>query len=52
MLSGKKTYLVSAALVVYAGAGLFLGYLTPETALSLLLNGLGLGALRNAIGGK
>lgn len=45
-LSGRKTYLVSAALIVYAITAVYLGKMGTEEALLVVLNGLGLGALR------
>ncbi len=48
-LSGKKTYIVAVALVIYAVAGVYTGQLSQDAAIQLVLNGLGLGALRNAI---
>ena len=49
-LKGKKSYLVAAALIIYAAAAVYLGKMDYQTAITLVLNGLGLGALRNAIG--
>lgn len=51
-LAGKKSYIVVVALVVYAIAGVYTGQLTQDAAVALVLNGLGLGALRSAIGTK
>lgn len=48
-LSGKKTYLVSFALVVFAVTGVITGNLTSDQAVALVLNGLGLGALRAGV---
>lgn len=48
MLEGKKTYLAAAAMVALAVAEA-LGYAVPTSAW-ILLNALGLGSLRNAIG--
>ncbi len=48
-LSGKKSYIVAAALIIYAVTGVFTGNLSQDAAITLVLNGLGLGALRNAI---
>lgn len=48
MLEGKKTYLAAAALVALSVAD-YLGYAVPPAAW-ILLNGLGLGALRQAVG--
>ena len=51
LLSGKKTYIVAIALVVYAVAGVVSGQMTQDAAVQLVLNGLGLGALRSAVKG-
>lgn len=48
-LSGKKTYIVAVALIIYAAAAVYLGKMDYQTAITLVLNGLGLGALRNAV---
>ena len=48
-LKGKKTYLVALALVVFAITGVATGNLTTEQAVALVLNGLGLGALRAGV---
>lgn len=49
VLAGKKTYIVAVALVIYAIAGVVSGQLTQPDAVTLVLNGLGLGALRSAL---
>lgn len=49
-LQGKKTYLVALALVVYAVAGTISGQITADQAVYVVLNGLGLGALRAGVG--
>lgn len=48
-LQGKKTYCVALALVCYAVFGVYTGQLTQDAAVTLVLNGLGLGALRAGI---
>jgi hypothetical protein len=48
-LQGKKTYVVAIALVIYAVAGVYTGQLSQPEAVTLVLNGLGLGALRAGI---
>ena len=48
-LEGKKTYIIAALLVLYAIAGVITSQLTPEAAVFIVLNGLGLGTVRNAI---
>ena len=49
MLTGKKTYIVAAATVLYAAVGYFLGYVDTTTAIQLLSTGLGMAGLRNAL---
>jgi len=51
-LQGKKTYIVAAALVVYAVSGVVTGHMTGQEALLVVLNGLGLGALRAGVYSK
>lgn len=48
-LQGKKTYIVALALVCYAILGVYTGQFTQTEAVTLVLNGLGLGALRASI---
>lgn len=48
-LKGKKTYLVALALIVFAITGVITGNLTADQAFVLVLNGLGLGALRSGV---
>jgi len=45
-LKGKKTYIVVAAMVLYAGLGLVLGYQTQDQAITLVLDGLAIAGLR------
>lgn len=49
LLEGKKTYIVAALLVVFAGIGVYTHQLTADQAVVIVLNGLGLGALRSGI---
>lgn len=49
MLQGKKTYLVSAAMIAYAVLGVVLGYHGTDRAIELALTALGMGALRNGM---
>jgi hypothetical protein len=46
---GKKTYIVAILLVVYAIICVFTGQLTLTTAIAVVLNGLGLSALRASV---
>lgn len=48
-LQGKKTYIVALALICYAILGVYTGQFTQTEAVTLVLNGLGLGALRAGI---
>lgn len=49
MLQGKKTYLIAAATVVYGVAGFLAGIHGADTAVDLILQGLGFGALRAGV---
>lgn len=49
LLEGKKTYIVAALLVVFAGIGVYTHQLTADQAVVIVLNGLGLGTLRSGI---
>lgn len=49
-VDGKKTYLTAVAFVLYGLCGYYCGYLTPDEAVGKVLEGLGFGALRHAIG--
>lgn len=46
---GKKTYCVALALICYAVLGVYTGQFSQTEAVTLVLNGLGLGALRAGI---
>lgn len=48
-LMGKKTYLVSAAMLCYAAGGWVLGHLDANAASELALQALGLSALRAGV---
>lgn len=49
MLSGKKTYLASAALALFAVLGFFTGQLDQAKAIELLIESGALAALRAGI---
>lgn len=49
IIEGKKTYLIMVALVVFAFGGVSLGILDQTKAFEIILEALGLGALRSAI---
>ena len=51
-MDGKKTYVVAVLMIVYAIAGYFLGNLDTNAAGTVLLQGLGLAALRHGISNK
>lgn len=46
---GKKTYAVALALIAFAVAGVYTNQLTFNEAFLVVLNGLGLGALRAGV---
>jgi len=48
-LAGKKTYLIAAAMILYAVCGLLLGYTEPDAAITLILEALALAGLRLGI---
>ena len=48
-LVGSKTYVVAGVLVLYGLSGYFTGNLEAMEAVLVVVNGLGLGALRNGI---
>ena len=48
-LAGKKTYLVAFGLIAYAVLGVVMGQMTLEQATQVVLNGLGLAALRSGV---
>ena len=48
-LEGKKTYLVSAALIAYGVLGVVSGQMDAQTAFFIVANGLGFGTLRAGI---
>lgn len=49
ILEGKKTYLIMFALVAFSFIGVYLGILDQTKAFEIVLEALGLGALRSAI---
>ena len=49
LLEGKKTYLISLALLSFAVLGLLLGQLDQIKAVELILEALGLAALRSGM---
>jgi hypothetical protein len=48
-MQGKKTYTVAALTVLFGVLGWVLGFMPKEQAVEVILGGLGLGSLRNAI---
>lgn len=48
-LQGKKTYIIGTLNVLYGVLGMALGHLDQATAIQLILNGLGIAALRNGV---
>lgn len=48
-LKGRKTYLVSAAMVIYVVLGLSLGFMENEQAGQIFLEALAIAGLRNGI---
>jgi len=49
ILEGKKTFIIALAMLAYATLGLLLGKIPEEQVIQLILEALGLAALRNAI---
>ena len=47
--AGKKSYLVSATMVVYGVSGFLLGELETTSSLMFVLNGLGMAAIRAGV---
>lgn len=48
-LSGYKTYIVAAALIVHAITGFVTGEMPQQEAVTLILEALGLGGLRAGV---
>lgn len=48
-LSGRKTYIVAGAMIVYALLGIYLKYMQSTDAITLVLQALGLMGLRLGI---
>lgn len=46
---GKKTYITVGAMIVYAVLGIYLKYMQPTDAITLILQALGIGGLRAGI---
>ncbi len=51
-LRGRKTYLVSLAMLLFAISGLFLGQLDSNQATTVILEALAIAGLRAGIAGK
>lgn len=51
ILVGSKTYIVAAGIVIAAVIGFINGDTTLSDAVLIVLNGLGLAALRNGVAG-
>lgn len=49
MLSGYKTYIVSAIMILYALSGFYIGQLEADVAMQFIFNALGIAALRSGI---
>lgn len=49
LTSGKKTYIVAIATLVFAVAGVFLGQLDVKEAIELVLGALGVASLRHGM---
>ena len=52
MLDGRKTYIAAAGIILIAVGGFFSGDLTLIAAVTQVLAGLGLGALRYGVATK
>lgn len=48
-LDGKKTYIVSLAMIVYGATGLYLNHLSQDEALRFIMEGLAFLFLRRGI---
>ena len=46
---GKKTYIMTVAILCYSLGGWVAGFVEPQIAIGLILGALGLGSLRAAI---
>ncbi len=49
MLSGKKTYIVGVLMILYGGTMMFLGQMEQAEAITLVMEGFGLMAIRAGI---
>ena len=47
---GRKSYAVAIGMIAYAVLGVLMGQLELDQAITLVLEGAGIGALRNGIG--
>lgn len=52
MFSGKKTYAVAGAGLLFAGLGFLLGFTTPEQSAQVAFEMLGLAGIRHGIARK
>lgn len=52
LIQGKKTYIISVLMIVFAISGLVTGQIDNEQAIALILNALGLSALRAGVASK
>jgi hypothetical protein len=48
-MNGNKTYIVSAAIVIYAITSVYIGKMTPDTAWAYVLGSGALTGLRSAL---
>ena len=48
-LSGRKTYLVSLLMIVFAVSGFFIGNVSQKEMIELILEALAIGGLRAAV---
>lgn len=49
LLSGRKTYITAVAMIIYAVLGVYLKYMQSTDAITLILQALGISALRAGI---
>jgi hypothetical protein len=52
MLQGKKTYLIAVCMIIYAIFGMYSGYMNQQSGIELILQALGISALRNGVENK
>lgn len=48
-LSGRKTYIIAGAMIVYSALGIYLKYMNATDAITLILQALGIAGLRLGI---